>query len=280
MTLSHTSARALAHPIGAASGLVDIEGNTIYYDIAGAGLPIVFVHDGLLHRVGFDHQFEAFAKNFTVIRYDRPGYGDSHPPQVSYSHVGTLKKLLDLLSLESIILIGGSAGGRIAIDFAIAHPDRAGALVLVGAVVSGLDSTDHMWYRGWRNEWGETMADHLEFWANDPWLIAEENQAARARFRQVLTAAPQNLENFPVPMLDQFQSVRRLSEIQAPTLLVIGESDIADNHAHSGVIQVGIAGAEREVVTRSGHLVYFEQPEKFNRLVLDFLARRVNAQPA
>ncbi len=279
MTLSSTSSQKITRRIGATAGLVEVAGNDIYYEVAGEGRPIVFLHDGLIHRVGFVHQWEAFSQDFTVIRYDRPGYGDSRPPKAAYSHVGTLKGLLDLMGLESVILIGGSAGGRLAIDFALTHPDHVNALVLVGAVVSGLEFSDHMWYRGWRNEWGETWADHLEFWANDPWLIAKENQAARAFFRQALTASPQNLENFPVPVLDDFKSVRRLSEIQAPTLLVIGESDIADNHAQSGVMHFCIPGAEKQIVTHSGHLVYFEQPEKFNQLVLDFLARRLDSEP-
>ena len=100
MTVSPTSSQEITRRIGAASGLVEIAGNDIYYEVAGEGLPIVFLHDGLIHRVGFDHQWAAFSQNFTVIRYDRPGYGDSRPPKVAYSHVGTLKGLLDLMGLE------------------------------------------------------------------------------------------------------------------------------------------------------------------------------------
>ncbi len=69
-----------------------------------------------------------------------------------------------------------------------------------------------------------------------------------------------------------------LSEIHAPTLIITGESDIADNHAHAGVIQVGVAGSERVVIPHAGHLVYLEQPEQFNEAVRAFLALAKESQ--
>ena len=66
---------------------------------------------------------------------------------------------------------------------------------------------------------------------------------------------------------------------QRDALIVIGAEDIPDVHAHGGAIQAGIAGARRVVVRNAGHLVHMEQPEEFNRLVLEFLAAAPNASP-
>jgi len=281
MHLSDISTQEIVARIGSTSGLTEVAGNHIYYEVAGNGLPIVFLHDGILHRLGFDTQFETFSKNYTVIRYDRPGYGDSKPPSVSYSEVETLKGLFDFLGLQAAVLIGGSAGGRLAIDFAIAYPDHVGALVLVGAGVGGVEFDALGKYRRERNQWGEETAEQfIEFWAHDQWLIAEENQSARARLREILTDFPQNLMGFPEEALDEAEALPHLSEIQVPTLVVVGEFDIADNHAHSGVIHISIKNSEWQVVTHSGHLVYLEQPDKFNQLVIEFLNRRVNKTPA
>lgn len=269
-----TSANEIAGRTGSPASQVSIGGNSIFYEVAGEGPPIVFIHDGLLHRRGWDAQFEFFAQEFTVVRYDRPGYGDSKPPLVEYSQVGTLHSLFDFLGIEQALLVGGSAGGGIAIDFALAHPGLVIGLVLVGAPVSGFDFTEHMLNRGWVSPWPETLEEALEYWANDPWLIAEENQAARKRFRDLLWPSLQNLEYSPIPILDDGEALDRLSEIKVPTLIIIGESDIADNHAHSGVIQVGIKGSERKIVSNAGHLVYLERPGEFNQLVMDFLLRR------
>jgi pimeloyl-ACP methyl ester carboxylesterase len=281
MPLSVISTQEIVARIGSSSGLTEVAGNHIYYEVAGNGLPIVFLHDGLLHGIGFDIQFETFSKNYTVIRYDRPGYGNSKHPSVSYSDVETLKGIFDFLGLQAAILIGGSAGGRIAIDFAIAYPDHVGALILIGAEARGVEFDALGEYRRGRNRWGEeTVEQFIEFWVHDQWLIAEENQSARARLHEILTASPQNLMDFPVEILDDAKALTHLSEIQVPTLVMVGEFDIADNHAHSGVIQISIKNSEWQVVTHSGHLVYLEQPDKFNQLVIDFLNRRVNKTPA
>jgi 3-oxoadipate enol-lactonase len=281
MPLSVLSTQEIIARIGSTYGLTEVAGNQIYYEVTGNGLPIVFLHDGLLHRLGFDAQIEAFSKHYTVIRYDRPGYGDSKPPSVSYSEVETLKGLFDFLGVNTAILIGGSAGGRLAIDFAIAYPDYVCALVLVGAAARGVEFDALGEYRRGRNQWGEeTIEEFIEFWAHDQWLIAEENQSARDRLREILTASPQNLMDFQVEILDNVEALTHLSEMQVPTLVTVGEFDIADNHAHSGVIQFSIKNSEWQVVTHSGHLVYLEQPDKFNQLVIEFLNRRVNKTPA
>lgn len=277
MPFSIISTQEIVARIGSTSGLTEVAGNHIYYEVAGHGLPIVLLHDGLLHSSCFDAQFETFSKDYAVIRYDRPGYGDSKPPSVSYSEVATLKGLFDFLELQTAILIGGSAGGRLAIDFAIAYPDHVGALVLVGAEARGVEFDALGEYRRGRNKWGEeTVEEFIEFWAHDQWLIAEENQSARARLHQILTASPQNLINFPVEIWDNGETLTHLPEIQVPTLVMVGEFDIADNHAHSGVIQISIKDSEWQVITHSGHLVYLEQPDRFNQLVIEFLNRRVN----
>lgn len=281
MPLSVISTQEIVARAGSTSGLTEVAGNHIYYEVAGNGLPIVFLHDGLLHSLVFNAQFETFSKNYTVIRYDRPGYGNSKPPSVSYSEVETLKGLFDFLGLRTAIIIGGSAGGRLAIDFSIAYPNHVGALILVGAETRGVEFDALGEYRRGRNQWGEeTIEQFIEFWAHDQWLIAEENQSARARLHELLTASPQNLMDLSVEILDNAEALTHLSEIQVPTLVMVGEFDTADNHAHSGVIQISIKNSEWQVVTHSGHLVYLEQPDKFNQLVIEFLNRRVNKTPA
>jgi len=178
---------------------------------------------------------------------------------------------LSFTSSETAILIGGSAGGRLALNFAITHPTCVTALVLAGPAVSGLGFTDHMLNRGWRNEWGDSIPEFIDFWVNDPWIIAEENTEARSRLRQILESSNQNLMNFPIEVIDDVEALPRLSEINVPTLIILGESDIADNHAHAGVIQVSVKDSKRKVIPHAAHLVFMEQPEKFNEIVKEFL---------
>ena len=69
-------------------------------------------------------------------------------------------------------------------------------------------------------------------------------------------------------------SVSRLSEIHAPTLILVGEFDISDVHAHAGAIEGGISGAERDIIINAGHLVQLEQPE----ILLERISRFVDLQ--
>ena len=96
---------------------------------------------------------------------------------------------------------------------------------------------------------------------------------AKARFREILTANPHNLTRTgEYSRSPSRPAVGRLAEIRVPTLVVVGESDIADVHAHCGAIQAGVPFAQRVVVAGAGHLVHLERPDEFNRIVTRFLA--------
>jgi pimeloyl-ACP methyl ester carboxylesterase len=106
------------------------------------------------------------------------------------------------------------------------------------------------------------------------------NTVRRAYASESPNILVQYIMGFPVEAVDDPEALTHLSEIQVPTLVMVGEFDTADNHAYSGVIQVSIKNAEWQVVMHSGHLVYLEQPDKFNQLVIEFLNRQVNETPA
>ena len=150
------------------------------------------------------------------------------------------------------------------------------ALVLVGPIVSGLEFSDHFTARGNRGipAPDAPVEQKIDYWASkDPWIMAPENIAARQKFKTLLTANPQNLQGTGQQLArwsDQ-PALPRLSQIKVPTLLVVGESDIPDVHAHIGAIQAGIVGSKRVVLYHSGHLPQVEVPDAFNEVVIGFL---------
>jgi pimeloyl-ACP methyl ester carboxylesterase len=266
---------AAGEPAAIASGFVETEGGRIYYEEAGEGPAVVMIHDGLLHRVTWDGQFAAFAESHRVIRWDRRGYGRSDPPTAPFRNIDDLYSLMEELGIETAALVGCSSGGLLAIEYALAHPDRVSALVLVGPIVSGFSFSEHFKTRGGRGmpDQNAPAAERIDYWADtDPWIMAPESAAARSRMRAVLTSNPQNLNGSGrYARWPGFRCLDRLSEIEVPTLLVAGESDIPDVHAHVGAIEAGVADARRVVLPHCGHLAHMEAPEAFNRLVLDFL---------
>lgn len=260
----------------ASSGYVTTDTGRLFYETAGAGPNVILLHDGIVHRETWDDQFALLAKQFHVVRYDRRGYGRSDVPTAPFSNVEDLEAVhAALLGKQKAAIVGCSAGGGVAIDFTLAHPELVEKLMLVGAVVAGLPGTEHFRDRGghYRPEIRDDITKSIAYWSTeDPYFIAPASTAAKQRVKALLTANPQNLR-VPWQFLrgPRVPALGRLGEIKVPTLIVIGAEDIPDVHAHGGAIQAGIAGSRRVVVRGAGHLVHMEQPEEFNRLALEFL---------
>jgi pimeloyl-ACP methyl ester carboxylesterase len=266
------------------TGYLNVGGSKLYYETIGEGYPLTLIHDGLVDGRVWDEQVSFFAEQYQVIRYDRRGYGRSERPWADYSNVADLYALLNFLEIEHTSLMGVSAGGMIAIDFALAHSARVDALALVGANVNGFEGSEHSEQRvqaAIRPLIEEDDVEQaIENWVNDPYFVSPANTTARVRFREFLTTSPHNLYD---PHWHSFEEVgqpaiERLPEIHAPTLLIVGEADIPDNHAVSGALQVGIKGSKRVVLPNAGHLVNLEQPQAFNQLVSEFLGSVLPSQ--
>jgi 3-oxoadipate enol-lactonase len=106
--------------------------------------------------------------------------------------------------------------------------------------------------------------------SQDKYLIAPGNDAAKKRMAALLSANPQDLTHpeFELPVKP---ALARLHEIRVPTLLLVGDADIPDVHAHAGALEAGIPRARRVVISNVGHLMYLEKPEEFSRVVIGFL---------
>jgi len=260
------------------AGYLVLGEDSIFYEWAGSGPSLVLIHDGLLHREVWNDQFSSFSKDFKVISYDRRGYGASSAATGSYTHLADLKALFKQLEIENAVLIACSSGGALAIDFTLEYPQKVKALVLVGAVVGGFSYTGHMRDRGghlpenFRNEFEEGVYYIMD----DPYEIYEKNSEAKKRALDLFRKYPLRDNRRPAYVRPEIPSCRRLSEIAIPALILVGEFDIPDVHAHAGAINAGIRGSKRQIVRQSGHLVPLEQADAFNEIVLDFLMDNFN----
>lgn len=119
----------------------------IYYEECGSGSAVVLVHDGTTGAAGWDEVWPGLCARFHVLRYDRRGMGRSSAPKIPFSSTADLAALLADRHISSATIVGSSAGGGLAIDFALEHPDKVERLVLLGAVVGGLGFSDHFMRR-------------------------------------------------------------------------------------------------------------------------------------
>jgi pimeloyl-ACP methyl ester carboxylesterase len=260
------------------SGFAEINEIKLYYEVMGEGNAVVLIHAGKLDRRMWDDQFVEFAKHYRVIRYDVCGYGKSEIPQKPYSDVEDLKSLLRFLTVDKACLIGLSMGGKIAIDFALQHPEMTSTLIPVAADLGGFVWSSEEIMPGYQKII-ETARDESESKAVEMWLKfplfapAMENPVIRGKVREIVE---ENSHVFLLNPLIRRQikppAVERLSEISVPTLIILGDRDVSDIAAIADALEKNITGSKKVVISGTGHLVNMEKPKEFNRMVLDFLS--------
>ena len=256
----------------------------IYFEAAGSGAPLVFIHAGVSDSRMWDPQFELFAERFRVVRYDHRGFGRSLMTDEPYSMRGDLLNVLRHLKISKATLVGCSMGGAAAIDFALDHPEMVSALVLVGSGVSGLNDPSQLSedsIKHWntllgllqKHDYEEARELDATFWIDGPGReVAQIDPEYRERAREL------HRQNF---MVDRFAhqeeqlkppAIGRLGEISVPTLIVIGDHDGRDLIALAHRMVHEIPNAELVTIQNAAHLPSLEHPRQFNRLLADFLA--------
>ncbi len=260
-----------AAPTLAAPRLIPVANGQVSYETCGSGpKAVVLLHDGILDGSAFDAAWPLLCAKARVVRYDRRGYGASPAAVAPYDAVADLDAVMKAAGVQHATLVGSSSGGGVAVDFALAHPRAVDGLVLVGAAVNGFKPTDHFLKRT------QTLVTllsqgRLADAAKDPYILAPGAQAQRAFVVADLTAHPGNFGAAQM-IKDGPEVMSRLGEIKAPTLIVTGEVDIPDVHAHAGALEALIPGARRVIAPNSGHFLYLEQPQVFADLVTAFVA--------
>src|SRR6266436_10161117 len=271
------------------TGFAEVNGTTLYYEVAGAGHPFVLVHGHLLDRRSWDGQFAVFAQRYRVIRYDQRGFGDSGliTKGESYSDRQDLYALMKFLGIESAYLMGVSGGGALAIDFTLEHPEMVDALIPVAAGVSGYRPSEavlqtHPEVVRMYTDLEQAFEQHdvaraveisLVLWTDGPGRLPR--QAApevRERVREMTMRNWQRPDDEaqaqtpPVPL--EPPAVGRLAKIGVPTLVILGELD-APNPLEQ--LAAEIPGAKKAIMAETAHHPFMEKPAEFNQVVLDFL---------
>jgi len=246
---------------------------------ADASRNIVLLHDGLIHSVTWDDEWPALCSRYHAVRYDRRGYGRSDVSPAAYVPEDDLLAMMQHAKMDRAIVVGNSSGAGLAIDFALAHPEMVAGLILIGPVVHGMTSSRFANERGARNNapLDKGKNDYkaaAENWSKDQYLIAGNNDAARKKIYDALVESPRNLtaccglEIRPSP-----PTSTRLSQIQAPTLLLVGSADLPDVHTYAGAIEVSLPVVLREVWKDDGHFIQLEKPDDLVKRIDRFSAR-------
>jgi len=261
---------------------VDVEGGRLRLDCAGEGPPLVLLHAGVADRRMWQPQLEALADRYRLIAYDRRGFGESHSDDVPFSAVDDLIAVLDAQKLDTVALVGCSQGGRIAIDAALARPERVSALALVAPALSGFDDDDFD-YPPAVIELDEALTAAEE--AGDlatvnslearAWLVGMDGDPDRlppelhALFEDMnaiaLRAGPLTREQEPP------SAIARLAELTQPVLLAWGDLDLPVQDAICELLASRLPDVRTLPMPGTAHLGSLEQPERFNAALVAFL---------
>jgi 3-oxoadipate enol-lactonase len=259
------------------SNYLDVGDAKLWYEECGAATQpsVVLLHDGLVHSITWGSVWAPLCSKYHVVRYDRRGYGRSDAAKTPFVPEDDLYKIMRKVHMDHATIAGNSSGGGLALDFALAHPEMVDALFLIGPVVHGMASSDYFADRGTQNNAPMAKGDLkavAENWSKDRFLIAGNDQRARSILYDALLKNPQNLkvagglEIRPSP-----PTVSRLSQIRVPTLVLVGDADIADVFAYSGAIEAVVPLATFEVWKDTGHLIQIQKPAelvtRFNQFV-------------
>lgn len=276
-----------------------VNGTGLRVEEAGGGAETVVFSPALFtNRALFDAPFAALSGDYRCIRYDHRGQGDSglgaHQP--SRHLLGTeglyddAVALLDQLGVERCHWVGASIGGFVGIRLAARHPDRVRSLVLIGLSTRRLSSANlrQIDLLGWmvrasrplgpvgtavrRRVTAQVMRNMLgRTFMSDP-TRAEDRERWRPRFAATIVpeAMPMLREVFGHPG----NPPELLSRIQASTLIIAGEDELAGNDPRQA--QRVIPGARLMTIPGAGHMVLVEQPEAGTAAITTFI-RTVSA---
>jgi 3-oxoadipate enol-lactonase len=259
-----------------------VRGGNLYYETAGEGTPLVFVHAGFLDSRMWDDQFQLFAKGKRVIRYDVRGFGRSSTPSEEYSDAEDLFALLKHLNIENTSILGNSNGGRIALDFASVHPTMVKSLILVSPGIRGYKTSGLEEDREWdeldkrenlqglatsENRIDDAVNMDLEIWA------PAQGATSKSLILEMATAnshihknPPYKLQKSPEPT-----AFTKLNQIRAPTILIVGDRDVKAMQTMTKRLHQLIPGSKLSIIRGADHIANMSRPEEFNAIVSSFL---------
>lgn len=263
---------------GPTRGTVEHGGAEIAYDLSGTGDPLVLLHAGIADRRMWQPQHDAFAARYRVIRIDLRGFGETVADRSAFSHHDDVDVVLGEIGAGPAFVIGASLGAAVAVDLALHHPDRVAGLALIGPSVDGYRFEDPELLDAWERT-DELIAAgdlegaaELEFstWVAGPQRLAGEmDRELRAIVQDMLVTsyrATIGEERRPDP-----PAIRRLGDIEVPTLVLAGTLDRPDILAIADILAAEITHARRVRVAGTAHLPNLEEPQRVTRLVLEFL---------
>ena len=258
--------------VPAKEGLAGVAGTRLWYwDTGGEGAPVVFLHPASGSGLIWSYQQPVFAKaGYRVIGYSRRSYYNSDPVAKDHPGIGSadLHALVEYLGLKKFSIVASAAGGTIATDYALSHPDRLLSLTLADNAAGIRDGEIAKAVVSIRTKGFDDMP--VEFRELGPSYRAANPEGARIwteLAHKAVTGA-----DFRQGVANEITTAR-IEAMKVPTLLITGDADLVNPPSILRMVARHIAGSETLIAPEAGHSTYWEQPDMFNGALLSFLAK-------
>lgn len=269
---------------------IDIRGHRCSYDRVGTGPDLILLHSvGLSTHEGWRYQIDALSRHFRVLSFDFRGLGRSGRGTETLgvaTFVANLAALMEALDIATAALMGVSLGGFVAQAFALAHPDKVTALVLVSTtsrIFAGNAQRRAERNQRIRRDGMAAAADH-QIVSHFPLAFAAARPDIMAWYKAHYVANDPESYIAIMDDLGRFDTSTRLGDIGCPTLIVAGDQDATSVAGRAPLdsattLHRGIAGSALHVVPGANHYPQIDHSDGFNAKVIAFLTGALSGRP-
>lgn len=274
----------MATKLDITTGYANVNDARLYFETAGDGEALVFIHAGIADSRLWNHQFRHFADDYLSVRYDMRGYGESSTATEDFSHTRDLAALLSLLGIKSAILVGCSMGGMVAIDFALSHPQLVKGLVTVGSAPAGWRGSEA--HQANPPQWDATNAAfkagdlertselETQIWVDGESRTPEQvDPAVRALVYEMNLNVLQKevAANGATNSLLHPEAANELDALTMPYLAMVGALDRPYAVAAAEAMAAQVPNAQSAILEDTAHVPSLERPDAFNTILADWL---------
>jgi pimeloyl-ACP methyl ester carboxylesterase len=254
---------------------VDLPGVRLWCaDSGGSGVPVVFMHAATGSVKNWEHQVAVLtAAGYRFIAFDRRGWGrtviEPSGPQPGTA-ADDLEGLVKHLGIDRFHLVGTAAGGFVALDYAVSFPQRLRSVVMANSI-GGVQDEEYL-ELGRRLRPPSFNALPPDLRELGPSYRAANPDGTRRWLEMEAMSRPQGPPAPAQPMKNRM-TFGLLETVKVPTLLLTGGADLYAPPPLLRLFAARIKGSESVIVPEAGHSSYWEQPEVFNRAVLEFIRK-------
>ncbi len=269
--------------------ITKVNDTELYYDEFGSGTPFLVMHGGL----GIDHTYlhptlDPLGDIFKLIFYDHRGHGRSGRPPINtitYEQLADdANALRERLGYEKIGVMGNSAGGYVALNYAIRHPKNISYLILLDTAPA-FDYIEEMMANLQRKNPTQEIIETLnapvdptiegfrnQFKIIQPLYFHEYTSEAEEMSNRLIDKMIINPEAAALTdsLMPKYNVSSQLTKIEVPTLILVGKDDFVCPPSQAQRMHDSIPNSELHIFEKCGHYPYFETPGEFFRVVRDW----------